>query len=87
MHLLSLWAFRVFVLTTAPLLYLQGLEVPDVLALSVTQPYGGTEGDVPGFAGCGQMARELTQQACEGSDEPLAIPLPHTRAMSRKPGS
>ncbi len=60
--------------------------MPDVLALSVTQPYGGKEGEVPGFAGCGQLARELTEQACEGSDEPLAIPLPHTRAMARKQG-
>lgn len=57
-----------------------------MLALLVTQPYGGAEGDVPGFAGCGQRARELTEQACECSDEALAIPLPHTSAMARKPG-
>ena len=57
-----------------------------MLALSVTQPYSGAEGDVPGFAGCGEQARELTAQACEGSDEALAIPLPHTLAMAHKPG-
>ena len=65
---------------------LQSLEVPDVLALSVTQPYGGKEGEVPGFAGCGPLAQELTEQACDGSDDSLAIPLPHTRVMARKQG-
>lgn len=64
----------------------QDSELPDMLALSHAQPYGGMEGDVPGFAGSGQLAQELTEQACLGSDPALAIPLPHTRAMHRNTG-
>ncbi len=55
--------------------------MPDILPLSHGQPYTGAEGDVPGFANAGQLARELTQQACQGTDPPLAMHLPHTKAM------
>ncbi len=64
----------------------QGSELPDMLALSHARPYGGKEGDVPGFAGSGQLAQELTEQACSGSDPALAIPLPHTTAIHRNTG-
>ena len=64
----------------------QGSEVPDILPLSHSTPYGGSEGDPPGFDGAGQLAQELTQQACHGTDPALALPLPHTRAMQGRRG-
>ena len=65
---------------------LQGSEIPDILPLSHSTPYGGSEGDPPGFDGAGQQAQELTQQACHGTDPALALPLPHTRAMQGRRG-
>ena len=56
------------------------------MALSHGQPYTGAEGNVPGFAGAGQLAQELTQQACQGMDPPLAMQLPHTKAMQSRKG-
>lgn len=56
------------------------------MALSHGQPYTGAEGNVPGFAGAGQLAQELTQQACQGTDPPLAMHLPHTKAMQSRKG-
>ena len=56
------------------------------MALSHGQPYTGAEGNVPGFAGAGQLAQELTQQACQGTDPPLALHLPHTKAMQSRKG-
>ena len=65
---------------------LQGSEVPDILPLSHSTPYSGGEGDPPGFNGAGQQAQELTQQACQGTEPALALPLPHARAMQGKRG-
>ena len=56
------------------------------MALSHCQPYTGAEGNVPGFASAGQLAQELTQQACQGTDPPLALQLPHTKAMQSRNG-
>lgn len=57
-----------------------------MLPLSHSTPYSGNEGDVLGFAGSGELAQALTQQACQGTDLPLAMPLPHTRVMQNKRG-
>ena len=64
----------------------QGSEVPDILPLSHSTPYSGSEGDPPGFDGAGPQAQELTQQACHGTDPTLALLLPHTRATQGKRG-
>lgn len=50
-------------------------------------PFTGKDGDSPGFEAASDRARALTAAACHGSDPPLAVALPHTRAMqSQKRG-
>lgn len=56
------------------------------MVLSHSRPYTGAEGNVPGFAGAGQVAQDLTQEACQGTDPPLAMRLPHIRVMQRRKG-
>ena len=61
----------------------QKYPAPDMLPMSMLLPYGGKGGDCPGFAGAGERAHALQRAACRGADPPLALPLPHTRAISQ----
>uniref|UniRef100_A0A1D2ABE5 SMCHD1 ribosomal S5 domain-containing protein n=1 Tax=Auxenochlorella protothecoides TaxID=3075 RepID=A0A1D2ABE5_AUXPR len=58
--------------------------VPDMLAQSHTAQYRGpTQGDIPGFHAAGELARALVASASAGTDPPLPVPLPHTKAAAR----
>lgn len=61
----------------------QRYPAPDMLPMSMLLPYGGKSGDSPGFAGAGERAHALQRAACRGADPPLALALPHTRAISQ----
>lgn len=44
---------------------------------------GPTQGDIPGFHAAGELARALVASASAGTDPPLPVPLPHTKATAR----
>lgn len=54
---------------------------PDMLSLTMVVGYAGKAGDSPGFVGAGERAHALQRAACRCADPPLALPLPHTKAI------
>lgn len=56
--------------------------VPPMLSYNLIQPFNGEvkAGEVD-MRGRSAMADRLQQAACEGADPPLAMALPHTRAL------
>lgn len=58
--------------------------VPDIMVLSHVLPFRGPNKPmpIPGFDKAGPLAKSLFEAACAGTDGPLSMPLPHTRALS-----
>lgn len=67
----------------AAMLVKMDYPVPDMLPATMMLGSNAKNGDTPGFASAGQRARALHAAACRGADPPLAIPLPHTAAISK----
>lgn len=59
------------------------LAPPDMLPMSMLVAGAAKAGDSPGFAGASERAHALQRAACRGADPPLALPLPHTIAISK----
>lgn len=58
------------------------LAPPDMLPLTMLVASAAKAGDSPGFAGASEHAHVLQRAACRGTDPPLALPLPHTKAIN-----
>lgn len=57
--------------------------MPDVLCLSHVLKYEKSlRGDVPGWRHADDLAKNLQDAACSGSDPPIPLALPHTRAIN-----
>ncbi len=59
------------------------LAPPDFLPATMLVAAAAKAGDSPGFAGASERAHALQRAACSGADPPLALPLPHTKAIGR----
>ncbi|KAF8056436.1 SMCHD1 [Scenedesmus sp. PABB004] len=61
-----------------------GMAVPSMLSYSLIQEYTSESGPFGGdtvMRGVTPLARRLLEDACLGTDDPLPIPLPHTRQL------
>ena len=57
--------------------------MPDVLCMSHVLKYEkSTRGEVPGWRGADDLAKELQGAACDGTDPAIPLALPHTRAIN-----
>ncbi len=57
-----------------------------MLSMTMCAPFTGKDGASPGFDGASSRAKELSAAACDGTDPPLALPLPHTRILQTRKG-
>eukprot|EP00884_Botryococcus_braunii_P005311 jgi/Botrbrau1/14781/Bobra.0284s0014.2 len=63
------------------------LPVPDMLAFTHMQGYSGSKGSAsPPLQEASAHCQQLVSSACSGSDPPLSLPLPHTKALGRCSG-
>lgn len=64
------------------------LIMPDVLCISHAMGYRAhaETQECPGWQHASPIARSLQQSACMGSDPPLPLALPHSKALQRRRG-
>ena len=59
------------------------LSMPDVLCMTHVVRYDrSTRSEVPGWRLAGPLAKSLQTAACSGSDPPIPLALPHTKAIN-----